>query len=374
MWTELACVTEVAVIAIPGATWLVRVTVSGGADLEASRLVDLRGGDEHAPLAGIADRPGGARTAGFAVPAGTRTADVHLELGGRSLELPVTPARRFARTGDGAPLDAELDALELRTRLSRAERRADELGIELRRRDAATAALMRDYAKVREGAERWHQRYRELRREAALIALRAAAPDAESASPAAPARPRRSRRRHTLACAAAGCVALVVLIGPGSGSGDRPPENVARAASPVTTRVGDIPSAWVRLYKHAGARYNLDWTVLAAVGAVESDHGRPELVGVRSGANSAGAAGPAQFLAATWQRFGVDADGNGVADPHNAADAVNAMAAYLRASGAPDNWRRALWAYNHSDDYAARVLRRAATYRRLAREQPAPRG
>ena len=43
------------------------------------------------------------------------------------------------------------------------------------------------------------------------------------------------------------------------------------------------------------------------------------------------------------------------------------MASYLRASGAPQDWRGALRTYNHSDAYATAVERLAATYRRGAR-------
>jgi len=42
------------------------------------------------------------------------------------------------------------------------------------------------------------------------------------------------------------------------------------------------------------------------------------------------------------------------------------MASYLRASGAPEDWRGALRTYNHSDVYASAVERLAASYRRVA--------
>ena len=61
-----------------------------------------------------------------------------------------------------------------------------------------------------------------------------------------------------------------------------------------------------------------------------------------------GAAGPAQFLTSTWQRFGVDADGRATISPYDPADAITAMAAYLKASGAPEDWTQALYTYNSS--------------------------
>jgi hypothetical protein len=59
--------------------------------------------------------------------------------------------------------------------------------------------------------------------------------------------------------------------------------------------------------RHASTAYTIPWTVLAAMGAIESDHGRPKAPEVRSGVNSFGCcAGPMQFnLTAgppsTWQ-------------------------------------------------------------------------
>jgi membrane-bound lytic murein transglycosylase B len=43
-------------------------------------------------------------------------------------------------------------------------------------------------------------------------------------------------------------------------------------------------------------------------------------------------------------------------DPYDPADAITAMAAYLKASGAPDDWRGALFTYNHSQPYVDSVL------------------
>ena len=127
-----------------------------------------------------------------------------------------------------------------------------------------------------------------------------------------------------------------------------------------------IPADYLVLYRQAGARYGLDWTRLAAIGAVESRHGQSAEAGVATGANHRGASGPAQFLAGTWERFGVDGDGDGTRDPHAPADAIAAMASYLRASGAPQDWAGALRTYNHSDAYAAAVERLAASYRGMS--------
>lgn len=127
----------------------------------------------------------------------------------------------------------------------------------------------------------------------------------------------------------------------------------------------DIPPLYLRLYERAARRYGLDWAVLAGVGKVECDHGRdPDPSCTRTGAvNSAGAGGPMQFIASTWARYGVDGDGDGRVDRWDPADAVYGAANYLRASGAPDDYARAILAYNHAGWYVAEVQAWAARYR-----------
>jgi membrane-bound lytic murein transglycosylase B len=144
----------------------------------------------------------------------------------------------------------------------------------------------------------------------------------------------------------------------------RPAETAAITSSPRPSAfaVRSIPSPYLRDYWRAAAEYGLDWTKLAAVGQIESDQGRSQTPGVATGTNRAGAAGPAQFLGSTWARYGVDADGRGSSSPYDAADAITAMAAYLKASGAPEDWRAALFAYNHSTVYVDAVLALSRRY------------
>jgi len=129
--------------------------------------------------------------------------------------------------------------------------------------------------------------------------------------------------------------------------------------------VSDIPARYLTLYEQAAKTYSLDWAILAAIGKVECDHGRdPDPSCTREGAvNSAGAGGPAQFLASTWVQYGVDGDGDGIRDRWNPADAIFAMGNYLHASGAPADYRRAIYAYNHADWYVAEVEHWASVYR-----------
>lgn len=79
------------------------------------------------------------------------------------------------------------------------------------------------------------------------------------------------------------------------------------------------------------------------------------------------AVGPMQFLPATWRSYGLDGNGDGVADPHNIFDAALTAASYLCDAGPPmaaeDDWRRGLLAYNHSGDYVDQVLEAAYGYR-----------
>jgi hypothetical protein len=126
----------------------------------------------------------------------------------------------------------------------------------------------------------------------------------------------------------------------------------------------EIPPAYLRLYEQAGARYGLDWAILAGIGRVECDHGRdPAPSCTQEGAvNSAGAGGPMQFLASTWAKYGVSATDAGPPDRWNAADAIYAAANYLHASGAPADYREAIYAYNHAAWYVEDVERWAARY------------
>jgi hypothetical protein len=108
-------------------------------------------------------------------------------------------------------------------------------------------------------------------------------------------------------------------------------------------------------YREAQPRFDVPWQVLAAVNFVETAFGK-----VRS-PSTAGAQGPMQFLPATWRAYGLGGD---IYDPR---DSILGAANYLRASGAPGNLRRALYAYNHSKLYVEAVLAYARVMRRDVR-------
>lgn len=122
--------------------------------------------------------------------------------------------------------------------------------------------------------------------------------------------------------------------------------------------VADIPVGYLTLYREAASRFGLDWLVLAAVGRVETNHGRN-----RNGCdpNYAGARGPMQFLEPTFvhaARLAAISDPD-ICDP---VDAIPAAAAYLKSNGAPDDWQRALHRYNPADWYPPLVMGWAERY------------
>jgi hypothetical protein len=153
-----------------------------------------------------------------------------------------------------------------------------------------------------------------------------------------------------------------------------PPAGEAAGFGVSARAEAEIPPLYLSLYRRAGARYGLDWAILAGIGKVECDHGRdPDPSCTREGVvNSAGAGGPAQFLASTWSAYGVDGDGDGRIDRWDPADAIFSMANYLHASGAPGDYRKAIFAYNHAGWYVAEVERWAAIYRGPAHPALAP--
>ena len=129
---------------------------------------------------------------------------------------------------------------------------------------------------------------------------------------------------------------------------------------------GPIPSAMLLDYRRAAAACpGLSWTVLAAIGTIESDNGQSSLPGVATGHNPAGAAGPMQFEPATFQQYARPVPDGGVdpPSPYDPLDAAFAAARLLCANGAaePGRLSGAVFAYNHSGAYVDDVLRLAAT-------------
>jgi cell wall-associated NlpC family hydrolase len=116
----------------------------------------------------------------------------------------------------------------------------------------------------------------------------------------------------------------------------------------------------------AGTCPGLPWTVLAAIGTIESDNGQSNLPGVQSGANAAGAEGPMQFLPATFAEYAQPVPPGGAVppNPYDPTDAVYAAARLLCANGAAGGTDipGAIFAYNHSSNYVQQVLTLAESY------------
>ena len=178
------------------------------------------------------------------------------------------------------------------------------------------------------------------------------------------------------------------------------------AGLPSSMSANGIPAAALDAYRRAAtivdaadAECKIDWALIAAIGKVESNHGRyggngidrdgtvrPGIYGIPlNGSNNTAtirdtdggaydrdltwdrAVGPMQFIPGTWRVVGVDANGDGRKDPQNMADAATATAVYL-CSGPGDlstdsGARSAVLRYNHSEAYADQVLALAAGYR-----------
>ncbi|HEX2051950.1 MAG TPA: lytic transglycosylase domain-containing protein [Actinomycetota bacterium] len=213
-----------------------------------------------------------------------------------------------------------------------------------RRVDARTRAL---YAAVDEWVERGRPRRRRVPRALELNALyvqrayRVLARDERLAQRVLP-------RLHGVAAADARAAVPAI----------RGLLSLARPVNPRAFRVGPpTPAgALLRHYRAAQRRFGVRWELLAAVNFVESRFNR-----MRS-ASYAGALGPMQFLPSTWDAYGMGGD------VHDPRDAIMGAANYLAASGAPDDVRGALYAYNPSEIYVDAVLRYA---RRIERRDDA---
>jgi transglycosylase-like protein with SLT domain len=169
---------------------------------------------------------------------------------------------------------------------------------------------------------------------------------------------------------AAGIAALLVaVLAVGAGTTVLSSHAVSPAAA------ADIPPDLLGLYTRAATYAHtqlrcpgIDWALLAAIGKVETDHGRSRLPGLTSGRNSAGAMGHMQLIERTFESVVAahppPPGGATPPSPFSAHDAVHAAAAYLCDNGAATgDLRAAVYAYNHSIDYVDQVFAHAAAYR-----------
>jgi hypothetical protein len=166
-----------------------------------------------------------------------------------------------------------------------------------------------------------------------------------------------------LAVTAYGVAEDLGLVDPPAAAKPARPVRPSRQAPPSAAARADIPTSYLTLYRQAAGRCpGLSWAVLAAVGKVESDHGRAPLPGVRSGSNWAGACGPMQVGCVPGSKAGNAWARYGHGRPHDPAAAIPAAARYLVDHGARRNLDRAIFAYNHSRAYVAKVKQLARHY------------
>ncbi len=169
------------------------------------------------------------------------------------------------------------------------------------------------------------------------------------------------RMLGTAAGAIGAMVMLVIVVAAAA------PSLLFGGTAPSARALSTVPADYLALYmRAAGTCPGLSWTVLAAIGTVESDNGHSTAPGVASGANAAGAEGPMQFLPATFAEYATPVPAGGVspASPYDPVDAVFAAARDLCANGARlgADIPGAVFAYNHDHSYVARVLSLAAAY------------
>lgn len=143
-----------------------------------------------------------------------------------------------------------------------------------------------------------------------------------------------------------------------------------------------IPQEYIPIYMEAATKYHIPWPLLAAHHRIETRFSTMQVL-----ESHVGAEGHMQFMPCTfvgWDHptcsglgqgeisvaektslsaiakyggYGVDGDGDGIADPYNIKDAVYSAANYLSRFGAADgDLKRAIFEYNHSDEYVANVL------------------
>ena len=164
-----------------------------------------------------------------------------------------------------------------------------------------------------------------------------------------------------LSCIAA-VLGVAVLVSAVIGGASSPSGSAPGTGGPVGVqpRGPSLPDGWVALEQSAAATCpGLSWSVLAAIGTVESDSGRSAAPGVASGTNPAGAEGPFQFEPATFAAYATIGPGGArPASPYDPVDAAYTAAALLCADGGGSaaGLRRAVFAYNHDDSYVSTVL------------------
>ena len=153
----------------------------------------------------------------------------------------------------------------------------------------------------------------------------------------------------------------------------------------------EVPEEYIPLYKETAEEYGVPWTLLAAHHRVETRFSTMDPL-----LSPVGAEGHMQFMPCTfvgWSHptcsglgqgeipehektdpavileyggYGIDGNGDGIADPYNLTDALYSAANYLAKNGAAEgDLERAIFQYNHSEEYVEDILH----YHNLYQEQ-----
>jgi soluble lytic murein transglycosylase-like protein len=113
-----------------------------------------------------------------------------------------------------------------------------------------------------------------------------------------------------------------------------------------------IPSApagdLLGFYREAEAATGVGWNYLAAINLIETKFGSI------AGVSTAGAQGPMQFMPETWAVYGKGGDVN------SPREAIMGAGRFLAASGFAGSPDRAIFAYNHANEYVRAVKDYAA--------------
>lgn len=159
--------------------------------------------------------------------------------------------------------------------------------------------------------------------------------------------------KHLVTVGVAAILAVVLFVSAAFGAVGNQPTGAATLSA-----TADIPVNMAALYSEAAAAFKISAPILAAVGKVECDHNRNRAC---DRPNYAGAAGPMQFLPSTFAAYG-NASGNPSPDIYDPRDAVFAAADLLESNSLNRDKRRAIWSYNHSNEYVDLVLSWADKY------------
>lgn len=167
-------------------------------------------------------------------------------------------------------------------------------------------------------------------------------------------------RLRTISVIGTGLLVVIVLAA-ATGAGLAGSAGLDSGLMPSQQALAEIPADYLQTYQQAAATCpGLPWTVLAGIGRVESDHGR------NTKTSSAGAQGPMQFMAATFDRYDLPVPPGGANPPSplDPIDAIYAAARDLCANGGRDgvDLSGAIYNYNHDTTYVADVLAFAAAY------------